>query len=241
MASLMKGAVGVNSASRLEFRVWCAGVGTRLGAWARREGGREDGSERGRQGGICRRMAWGRLIQAEPRADLRVARRSVAHRGVARHNPSHFSLGQCLQCLLRAESVAWENGSSRKNTCPNIEYARARARASEPSADSAPSGSSELDRRSPPAEGAHSSTSCASLMLFSSCGTAGRNRASGRVQAAAGRRRAHHVWEDNEGYDLVHVKLEQHAGDLSGARRIHRLPHARGAGIPVWFLSDERQ
>ena len=122
MASLMKGAVGVNSASRLEFRVWCAGVGTRLGAWARREGGREDGSERGRQGGICRRMAWGRLIQAEPRADLRVARRSVAHRGVARHNPSHFSLGQCLQCLLRAESVAWENDSSRKNTCPTIEY-----------------------------------------------------------------------------------------------------------------------
>ena len=183
-------------------------------------------------------MAGGRLGQAEPRADLSVARRGVAHRGVARCNPSHRS--RRLQCILRAESVAWENGSSRKNTCPNIEYARARARASEPSADSAPSGSSELDRRSPPVEGAHSSTSCASLMLFSSCGTAGRNRASGRVQAAAGRGQAHHVGEDNSRYDLVHVKLEQHAGDLSGARRIHRLPHTRGGGTLFGFqvMSD---
>ena len=77
-------------------------------------------------------------------------------------------------------------------------------------------------------------------MLFSSCGTAGRNRAGGRVRAAAGRRRAHHVGGDNEsydlvhveGYDLVHVQIEQHAGDLSGARRIHRLPHAREGGHP---------
>eukprot|EP00964_Phaeocystis_antarctica_P045797 scaffold26381_cov42-Phaeocystis_antarctica.AAC.1 len=119
-------------------------------------------------------MAGGRLGQAEPRADLSVARRGVAHRGAARRNPSHRS--RRLQCLLRTVCVAWENGSSRKNTCRNIGYARARVRASEPSADSAPSGSSELDRRSPPAEGAHSSTSCASVMLVSSCGTAGATR-----------------------------------------------------------------
>ena len=60
------------------------------------------------------------------------------------------------------------------------------------------------------------------------------------MQAAAGRGQAHHVWEDNEGYDLVHVKLEQHAGDLSGARRIHRLPHTRGGGTLFGFqvMSD---
>jgi hypothetical protein len=34
-----------------------------------------------------------------------------------------------------------------------------------------------------------------------------------------------------EGYDpQVHVQLEQHAGDLSGARRIHRLPRESGGG-----------
>eukprot|EP00964_Phaeocystis_antarctica_P011490 scaffold6356_cov60-Phaeocystis_antarctica.AAC.2 len=75
-------------------------------------------------------------------------------------------------------------------------------------------------------------------MMSSSCGTR-RNQASERVQAAAGRGRAHHVGGDNEGDDLVlvegDVQLEQHAGDFSGARRIHRLPHARG--IPVWLPS----
>ena len=39
-----------------------------------------------------------------------------------------------------------------------------------------------------------------------------------------------------EGYDpLVHVQLEQHAGDLSGARRIHRLPRERGRGSLFGF------
>ena len=33
----------------------------------------------------------------------------------------------------------------------------------------------------------------------------------------------HHVGEDEEGNDLVHVQLEQHAGELAGSRRIHRL------------------
>eukprot|EP00964_Phaeocystis_antarctica_P031632 scaffold17877_cov66-Phaeocystis_antarctica.AAC.9 len=103
------------------------------------------------------------------------------------------------------------------------------------SADSAPgSESGELDW-SPQAE-CDSSTPCASVIISSSCGTR-HNQAGERVQAAAGRGRAHHVGGDNEGYHLVHVEghveLEQHAGDLSGARRIHCLPHARGAGIPV--------
>jgi hypothetical protein len=72
-------------------------------------------------------------------------------------------------------------------------------------------------------------------MLFSSCGTR-RNRASGRVQAAAGDVKAHHVGEGNEANDLVHLEghglvllqLDHHARDLRGALWIHRLAHARG-------------
>ena len=72
---------------------------------------------------------WGRLGKAKPRTDLGVARLGVARRGVARRgvtrrgvarrvvsrrDRARLSFVQRLQCLLRAESVAWENGSSRE-------------------------------------------------------------------------------------------------------------------------------
>ena len=101
-----------------------------------------------------------------------------------------------------------------------MEFTHAWARASKPSADSAP-GLGEWDRSSSPAECARSSTSCASLILSRSCGI----RATGRVgeckRAAgytAGREVAHHLGEEEEGHYLVHVLLEKHAGDLSDAR-----------------------
>ena len=57
----------------------------------------------------------------------------------------------------------------RRGERPNIEYTHAWARASKPSADSAPG--SESGGSSPPAECARSSTPCASTILSSSCGT----------------------------------------------------------------------
>ena len=62
-------------------------------------------------------------------------------------------------------------------------------------------------------------------MRFRSCGTRSKKPGAGeRVQAAArATRSTHHVGEDEERNDLVHVQLEQHAGELSGSRRIHRL------------------
>ena len=104
-------------------------------------------------------MAGGRLGQVEPRTDIGVARRGVArkfvarreiaHRGVARHgvvrrgvarrivarrvvarrHPTRLSFVQRLQCLLRAESVAWENGSSRGIINALMLSTRAKARA----------------------------------------------------------------------------------------------------------------
>ena len=66
-----------------------------------------------------------------------------------------------------------------------------------------------------------------------------------------GRGRAHHVGGDKKGDDLVHVEgyyevdvqLEQHASDFSGARRIHRLPHARPGHprlVTKWRVEKEK-
>ena len=65
-----------------------------------------------------------RLGQVEPRTDIGVARRvvahrvvahrGVAHRGVARRDRARLSFVQRLQCILRAESMACETGSSRE-------------------------------------------------------------------------------------------------------------------------------
>ena len=119
----------------------------------------------------------------------------------------------------------------------DMEYTHAWARALETSADSAPgSGSGDL-KSPPPTECVRSSTTCASLIFSSSCGTtrdwAGWASASD-CWATAGRVRAHHLGEEEKRHYLVYVLLEKHAGDLPDAsRRIHRLQRAGAVGISV--------
>ena len=141
---------------------------------------------------------------------------------------------------VQTESVAcvWGWTAHQREDWPNIKYMHAWAHALKPSADSAPaSGSGELESP-PPAECVRSSTTCASLILSSSCGTTTHNWAgwaSARdCWATAGRGRAHHLGKEEEGHYLAHVLIEKHAGDLPDAsRRIHRLQRAGAVGISL--------
>ena len=95
--------------------------------------------------------------------------------------PTQPMFPTCRQsaCGLGRRLIEEENGLT-------FEYTHAWARALETSADSAPaSGSGELE--SPlPTECVRSSTTCASLIFSSSCGTTRATGRVGRVQATAG-------------------------------------------------------
>ena len=57
-----------------------------------------------------------------------------------------------------------------------------------------------------------------------------------RLLGYGGRVVAHHLGEEEQWHYLVHVLLEEHAGELSDAsRRIHRLQNRSGGPVQSWW------
>ena len=63
-----------------------------------------------------------------------------------------------------------------------------------------------------------------------------------RLLGYGGRVVAHHLGEEEQGHYLVHVLLEEHAGELSDAsRRIHRLQNRSGGSLCAELVDQVKE